>query len=168
MFKRRGDQAMNDRALADGVETELAADPALQPENIGVTVHDGGVALSGYVWTFSEKRAAVRAAERVKGVRAVADEIEVRLASAEQDPDVAEAILASFRWHGDVPDSVQAEVRDGWVTLRGEVDSNYQRHEAERAAANTRGVTGVTNRIAVTPSTAPDVSDVHNRTTTDP
>jgi osmotically-inducible protein OsmY len=67
-----------------------------------------------------------------------------------------------------VPDSVQAEVRDGWVTLRGEVDSNYQRHEAERAAANTRGVTGVTNRIAVTPSTAPDVSDVHNRTTTDP
>ena len=85
---------MNDRTLADGVELELASDPALQPETIGVTVHDGAVTLSGYVSSFSEKRAAVRAAERVHGVRVVADEIEVRLADVEQDPQIAEAIVS--------------------------------------------------------------------------
>jgi osmotically-inducible protein OsmY len=154
---------MNDRTLADDVETELAWDPGLQPENIGVSVHDGAVTLSGFVWSLSEKQAAVRAAERVREVRAVADEIEVRLTDVEQDPDIAEAILASFRWHTDVPDSVQAEVRDGWVTLRGDVDSNYQRRVAERAAANTRGVTGVTNRITVTPRS--DAADVERRVT---
>lgn len=152
---------MNDRTLADDVETQLAFEPVLQPENIGVTVHDGAVTLSGYVSTFSEKRAAVRAVERVRGVRAVADEIDVRLADGEQDPEIAEAILQSFRWYKDVPESVQAEVRDGWVTLRGEVASNQERRLAERAVEDTRGVLGLTNRIAVTPPT--DAADVERR-----
>jgi osmotically-inducible protein OsmY len=154
---------MNDRTLADDVETELAWDPVVQPENIAVMVRNGAVTLSGYVSTFSEKRAAVRAAERVNGVRTVADEIEVQLADAEQDPDIAEAILASFRRHTDVPESVRAEVRNGWVTLLGEVESNHQRFEAERAVANTRGVTGVTSRIAVSPSA--DAADLERRVT---
>ena len=152
---------MNDRRLADDVETELAWDRVLQPENIGVTVHDGAVTLSGYVSTFSEKQAAVRAAERVRGVRAVADEIEVRLADGQQDPEIAEAILKSFRWYTDVPESVQAEVRDGWVTLRGDVVSNRQRHLAERAVEDTPGVLGLTNKIAVNPKT--DAADVERR-----
>jgi osmotically-inducible protein OsmY len=91
----------------------------------------------------------------------VADEIEVRLADVEQDPQIAEAILQSFSWHTDVPDSVQAEVREGWVTLRGEVESDYQRYEAERAVANARGVTGISNKIAVSPKM--DSADVKER-----
>ena len=108
---------MDDRTLADDVESEIAWEPVLQPENIGVSVHDGAVTLTGYVSTFSEKQAAVHAAERARGVRAVADDIQVRLADlAQQDPEIAEAILHSFQWNTDIPESITVEVRNGWVT----------------------------------------------------
>ena len=144
---------MDDSTLTDDVVNELVWGTALEPDNIGVTVHDGAVTLSGYVSTFAEKRAALRAAERVHGVQAVADEIQVRLddETLTQDPDIAEAIMHSFRWNTEVPESVKAEVREGRVTLRGRVDWNHERREAERMVRNIRGVRDVTNMISIAP-----------------
>ena len=103
--------------------------------------------------TFAEKRAALRAAERVHGVQAVADEIQVRLddETLAQDPDIAEAIMRSFRCNTEVPETVKAEVREGRVTLRGRVDCNHERREAERTVRDIRGVRDVTNMISIAP-----------------
>jgi osmotically-inducible protein OsmY len=121
------------------------------------------VTLSGYVSTFAEKRAALRAAERVHGVQAVADEIQVRLddETLALDPDIAEAILHAFRWNTEVPESVKAEVREGRVTLRGTVDWNHERREAERMVRHIRGVTDVTNMISIAPMM--EAGDVEQR-----
>jgi osmotically-inducible protein OsmY len=121
--------------------------------HVGVFVKDGAVTLTGHVSSYSEKWSAVRAAERVHGVRAVADEIEVKLpsSSVRDDSDIAEAIARSLRWNTLVPDTVEAEVRNGVVTLRGEVEWNYQRKEAERAIRNITGVKGVTDLITIKP-----------------
>lgn len=148
---------MDVSTLTDDVVDELVWGTALEPDNIGVTVHDGAVTLSGCVSTFAEKLAALRAAERVRGVQAVADAIQVRLddVTLAQDPDIAEAIMHSFRWNTEVPESVKAEVREGRVTLRGRVDWNHERREAERMV---RGVRDVTNMISIAPMMeAPDV-----------
>jgi osmotically-inducible protein OsmY len=154
---------MDDSALTDDVVNELVWAAGLQPENIGVTVHDGAVTLSGYVSTFAAKHAAVRAAERVHGVRAVADEIQVRFddETLQEDPDIAEAITHSFHWSTEVPESVKAEVRDGHVTLRGVVDWNHERREAERIVRSVRGVRDVTNRISIASTMA--AADVEGR-----
>jgi osmotically-inducible protein OsmY len=154
---------MDDSALTDDVVNELVWAAGLEPENIGVTVHDGAVTLSGYVSTFAAKRAAVRAAERVHGVQAVADEVRVRFddETLEQDPDIAEAITHSFRWNTEVPQSVKAEVRDGHVTLRGAVDWNRERREAESVVRNVRGVRDVTNKISIAPTM--EAADVERR-----
>jgi osmotically-inducible protein OsmY len=143
----------NDEKLKQQVERELEWEPKVNAAHIGVIVKNGAVTLTGHVPTYSEKLAAVRAAERVYGVKAVADEIEVQLSPShiEDDSAIAEALVHSFRWNTLVPDTVQAEVRDGWVTLRGEVEWEYQRKAAERAVRDTRGVKGVSNLIVITP-----------------
>jgi osmotically-inducible protein OsmY len=144
---------MNDEALQEDVLEELKWDPEIEPAHIGVAVKDGAVTLSGHVATYAEKWAAVKAAERVEGVVAVADEIKVKLpsSSVRDDSDIAESIARGFRSHVSIPDSVDAEVRDGFVTLRGEVTWSYQRDAAERVARTTMGVTGVSNLITVKP-----------------
>jgi osmotically-inducible protein OsmY len=154
---------MDDSTLTADVVDELVWGTALEPDNIGVTVHDGAVTLSGYVSTLAEKRAALRAAERVHGVQAVADEIQVRLddETLVQDPDIAEAILHAFRWNTEVPESVKAEVREGRVTLRGTVDWDHERREAERMVRHIRGVTDVTNMISIAPMM--EAGDVEQR-----
>jgi osmotically-inducible protein OsmY len=146
-----------DDELKREIERELEWDPKVNAAHIGVVVRDGAVALTGYVSTYSEKYAAVRAAERVYGVKAVADEIEVRLGGADVQDDaaIAEAIIHSFRWNTLVPESVKAEVRDGWVTLRGEVEWEYQLQAAKRAVRDIRGVKGVSNLIVVKPRVKP-------------
>jgi len=143
----------SDQALQDAVMRELKWDPRVNAAHIGVAAKDGAVVLTGHVPTYAEKWAAVKAAERVYGVRAVADEIKVKLSksSVRDDLDIAEQIANAFRWNTLVPDSVDAEVRDGWVTLRGNVEWNFEKNEAERAVRNITGVTGVTNMIAVKP-----------------
>lgn len=153
-----------DTAMRDTVMRELEWDPRLDAGRIGVSAKDGAVVLSGHVAGYSEKRAAVNAAERVYGVRAVADEIEVKLpgASVRDDEDVAEEIARRVRWSTVVLDSVQAEVRHGHVTLRGAVEWRYQRNEAERAIQYLAGVQGVTNMITVKPQ-LPEVADVEHR-----
>lgn len=143
----------SEKALKVEVERELEWDPMVNESGVGVFVKNGAVTLTGHVSSYSEKWAAVRAAERVYGVRAVADEIKVELptSSVRDDVDIAQAVARTLRWNTLVPEDVKAEIRNGVVTLRGEVEWSYQRNEAERAVRNITGVTGVTNLIVVKP-----------------
>jgi osmotically-inducible protein OsmY len=143
-----------DQELKHEIERELEWDPRINAANVGVVVRDGVVTLTGYVPTTTEKFAAVRAAERVRGVTAVADEIEVRPSgkNVRDDTAIAEAIKHAFDWSTTVPeDTVQAEVRSGGVTLRGEVEWEWERQAAERAVRDIRGVRWVSNLITVKP-----------------
>ena len=163
---------MNDNELQAAVISELEWDPAVGASHIGVRVKNGAVALTGHVSSYAEKMAAVRATERVRGVRAVADELEVRLGSnARDDAEIAEAVAQALRWNDEVPDTVKGEVRHGIVTLRGEVEWDYQRQAAERAVRNVTGVVGVSNLIAVKPTAKPSeiqlrIADAIKRTAT--
>jgi osmotically-inducible protein OsmY len=152
-----------DKQLRDEVMRELEWDPEVDATHVGVSVKDGAVTLAGHVSSYSERLAAVRAAERVYGVKAVADELEVKLpgTSSRDDTEVAEAIAQVLRWNTLVPDTVKAEVRQGMVTLRGDVDWTYQRMAAERAVRDVKGVKGVTNLITVKPRAKPE--DIEQR-----
>ncbi|MGZ4370530.1 MAG: BON domain-containing protein [Gaiellaceae bacterium] len=156
---------MNDKDLQDAVIRELEWDPMVDAAHIGVSAKDGAITLTGHVPSYAEKLAAVTAAERVYGVKAVADEIEIRLpgSSKRDDTDVAEEIARELRWNTAVPDAVEAEVRNGWVTLRGEVEWTYQRDAAERAVRYMTGVTGVSNLITVKPRVKPKPSEIKER-----
>jgi osmotically-inducible protein OsmY len=149
----------SDSEIREDVLRELQWDPQVSdPDEIGVAVKDGAVTLTGRVPTYGEKLAAARAASRVYGVKAVADELQVRLAGEPRDDsDVARAIAHVLEWNTNIPEGqVQARVQAGWVTLDGEVDWDYQRHEVERMVRHVRGVVGITNNIVVTPPVRPD------------
>lgn len=142
---------MTDDEVRQDVEHELLWDPrVLVPDTIGVAVADGAVTLTGHVASYAEKLAAVRAAERVYGVKAVADDIEVRLLDRRDDSHIAEAIAHILEWNVNIPaGQVHARVQDGWVTLEGSVEYPHQRHEVERMARHVRGVRGVADSIVV-------------------
>jgi osmotically-inducible protein OsmY len=148
--------AASDERLATDVLTELSWDPRVQPHEITVNVKDGVVTLGGWVDAYAKRRAAAEAAHRIRGVKAVANDIEVRLAASGTPTDAAltEVILSALEWNGLIPTHLLvATVFEGWVTLKGEVEWEYQRHEAERVVGRLKGVTGVTNVITVKPST---------------
>jgi osmotically-inducible protein OsmY len=137
---------------------ELRWDPQISDADaIGVGVKDGAVILSGHVPSYAEKLAAARAAERVNGVKAVANDLKVELPGAPRDDvDIAEAIAHVLEWNVQVPeDRVHATVEHGWVTLEGDVDHDHQRREVERMARHVRGVTGLLNNITVRPPANP-------------
>ena len=143
-----------DAQIKDDVLEELRWDPRLTgADAIGVAVKDGAVTLSGHVPGYAEKMAAARAAERVSGVKAVANDLTVELPGAPRDDSgIAQAIAHVLEWNVQVPeDRVHATVEHGWVTLEGEVDHDYQRREVERMVRHVRGVTGVLNNITVRP-----------------
>lgn len=156
---------MSDLALKDAVMTELEWDPRVNPAGIGVSARDGAIALTGHVASFAEKWAAVRAAERVYGVKAVADDIDVTLSASveHKDAEIAAEIARQRSWSTLIPNSVTAEVAKGHVTLHGNVEWSYQRAEAERAVRHLWGVRGVTNSITVEPRVEPDAADVARR-----
>lgn len=137
---------------------ELAWDSALDAAGIGVAVTDGAVTLSGHVRSYAEKRAAGKAAKRITGVLAVANDLEVRLPSSMQrdDTDIAAAVAAALKWTVTVPQAVTATVQRGWVTLEGEVDWNFQLHAAERAVRDIQGVRGITNSIRLRARAQPE------------
>jgi len=117
---------------------------------ISVGVTDGAVTLTGHVASYAEKLAAARAAERVYGVKAVANDIEVRLLDRRDDSHIAEAIAHILEWNVNIPaGQVHARVQDGWVTLEGSVEYSHQRHEVERMVRHVRGVKGITDSIVV-------------------
>ena len=140
------------------VLSELQWDARVQSNEIGVAVKDGIVTLAGWVDSLVKKWAAEQAAVRVRGVRGVANDIEVRLPiSAERtDADIAEAVLRALKWDAFIPeDKVTVTVSNGWVTLEGEVEWDYQRQDAEWAVRRVTGVRGVTNLISVKPRISP-------------
>jgi osmotically-inducible protein OsmY len=144
-----------DERLCDMVMRQLAFDPQVDATMIGVTNKDGIVTLSGYVDTYAACLAAERAARRVYGVKAVANELAVKLAEDRIDPDIAETALHVLANRVDVPRGITVTVRDGHISLGGSVEWNYQRLGAERAVKYLRGVRGVFNNIIVKPSVSP-------------
>ncbi len=156
-----------DQDIKDDVLAEIDWDPQIESTEVGVTVKKGAVTLMGTVTSYSEKLAAERAAKRVKGVHAIAEDIKVRYPSDKtvSDTDIAQRISNIIEWNTSIPrDAITAEVRDGFVTLSGEVDWNYQREVARNQIANVRGVTAVSNLINVKPRVAEaDVSKEINR-----
>src|SRR5712691_7092843 len=143
--------ARSDDQIQKDVLAELKWDARVQPNEIGVAVKDGIVTLMGWVDSYTKRWAAEEAAHRVRGVVAVANDIEVRLpVSAERsDADIAAAIRA-LEWDAFVPiDKIEVTVSKGWVTLKGEVEWQYQKQDAERVVRRLSGVRGVTNLITV-------------------
>jgi osmotically-inducible protein OsmY len=132
-----------DEDIQREVLRELNWDAEVTPNEIGVAVSNGVTTLTGWVDTFSKKWAAERAALRVRGVKAVVNNIEVRLAPSDEqtDVDLAQSVARAFEMDSLVPENmVKVSVSGGWVTLRGEVDWDYQRREAERVVRNLTGV----------------------------
>ena len=155
-----------DSDIQKDVLAELNAEPNLKNDDIAVGVRDGVVTLAGYVDSYADKWRAERVVSKVKGVKAVVNELEVRLPSSSQrtDPEIARAALDALQWNVLVPhDRIQVVVEDGWITLRGEVDWYYQKEEAERTVRNITGVKGVSNLITV--AAVPTPSDVKQRIT---
>lgn len=149
--------------LRETVIRQLAWDPEVDATMIGVSAKDGVVTLSGFVGTYAASLAAERAARRVYGVKAVANELEVKLARERIDPDIARDALHALQSRINVPRGIDVTVRDGYVTLSGEVQWMYERIAAERAIRYLQGVKGVFNNITIRPSVSPQ--DVQKRIT---
>jgi osmotically-inducible protein OsmY len=143
---------MSDHQLRQDVIDELDFAPSVNAAQIGVGVHAGVVTLSGFVSSYGEKLAAERATRRVKGVRAIAEEIEVRVPSDRKvaDDEIAERAIAILKWRVGVPsEQIAVKVEKGLVTLSGDVNWRFEKREAEAAIHALSGVVGVLNRIVV-------------------
>lgn len=143
---------MTDTALQKAVLAELQWDPSISAAHIGVIANDGVVTLTGHVESYAEKLAAEAAARRVKGVKAIAQEIEVRLPfhAKRDDDEIAAAAKDRLAWDVSLPaDCIIAEVEKGWIKLMGEVDWHYQKKAAEHDVLGLYGVRGVTNEIRI-------------------
>ncbi|HEY1388118.1 MAG TPA: BON domain-containing protein [Ktedonobacterales bacterium] len=154
-----------DAQLQEDVLDELRWDGRVQPNEVGVTVKDGVVTLSGEIETFTKKWVAEEAALRVRGVKAVANDLEAHLPSMAErtDEEVAQAVVRALTWDVDVPASeIQVTVSNGWVTLKGKVDVLFQRVAALRAVRHLTGVRGVSNLLEVRQAT-PAPADVKQR-----
>jgi len=155
---------VTDKQLQEAVQDELAFEPGIRSTDIGVTVRDGVVTLTGFVDSYTEKFDAERVAKRVFGVKALANDLEVRLpwAARRSDPEIAEAAVRALEMNTSVPkDRVRVTVRDGVIILEGEVDWKYQSMAAEDAVRYISGVRDVRNRIAVQPVVS--VADVKSK-----
>jgi osmotically-inducible protein OsmY len=148
-----------DGQLHDAVRRQLDWEPNINAEEIALLASDGVITLTGFVNTYGEKLAAEQAVKRVRGVRAVADNIHVRLLNERSDPDIAKDAVHALQSHTDVPRSVTVTVRDGLVTLDGTVEWNYQRTAAESAVRHLKGIKGVSNAIYIKPVASP--GEVH-------
>ena len=145
---------MTDQELKQHVENALEWEPSVDTSDVGVAVEDGVVTLRGNVRSYAEKGAAERVALRVYGVKAVADDLNVRLLSGYErsDTDIAQTAVAALKWNTFVPaDRVTVAVSDGWLTLKGTLEWQYQKTAAASAVRNLMGVKGVTNDIVVKP-----------------
>jgi osmotically-inducible protein OsmY len=151
-----------DQQLRRDVEDELSWDPRISDAEIGISAKDGVVTLSGFVKSYAQRLAAEHAAERVSGVRAVAEELHVKLPGTIDlsDTDIAHRAVNALKWDVEVPDAkIKVRVDKGWITLEGEVDWNFERQAAERAVRYLTGVKGVSNQLRIAPHvSAYDVS----------
>ena len=144
----------HDSKLQQAVLAEFAWEPSVTAAHIGVTANEGVVTLTGHVASYSEKHAADTAARRVKGVKAVAEEIEVRLPfdMRRGDDEIAAAAVDRIAWDVSVPrNSVMVKVEKGWVSLSGQLDWHYQIEAVEQNIRSLLGVVGVSNQITIKP-----------------
>jgi osmotically-inducible protein OsmY len=149
---------MTDKEIQQAVLRELEWEPQVRSTEIGVAVKDGIVTLAGYVDSYTKRYDAERAAKRVSGVKAVVNDLEVHLPSSSErtDEDIARAAVRALAEHITVPrDRIKVTVRDGRITLEGDVEWQYQRQAAEAAVRNLPGVKGVINWIAIKPRLSP-------------
>ena len=147
------------KSLRKDVEDALAWAPNIDERRIGVATEDGIVTLTGHVPSFAEKMAAERVVKRLYGVKAVANDLAIDLPddAKRTDTEIAEAIVRSLKWDVMVPDErIQATVRNGWVTLEGKVEWQYQREATRDAVRNLAGVKGLTNNVEVTSPLKPE------------
>ena len=154
----------SDSDIQKDVVAELKWEPGLMDDDIAISVRDGVVALAGYVNSWADKYRAERVAARVKGVKGIANDLEVRLPSSSErpDPEIARAAVDALKWDIWVPaNQVTVTVRNGWVTLEGTVEYYFEKESAERAVRNLTGVKGVTNLIEV--QKRPAASDVKQK-----
>lgn len=157
---------MDDKALRQAVTSELNFEPSVDAAHIGVAAEKGVVTLTGHVSSYAEKVAAERAAQRVRGVRAIAQEIEVRYPEDKKtaDDEIAQRALRVLAWHAAIPeDAVKVKVQDGWVTLTGTVDWQFQRAAAEAAIRKLTGVVGVTDQIGLRAASVAHASEVERK-----
>jgi len=151
-------ETRTDAQIQQDVLAELKWEPRLQPNEIGIIVKDGIVTLTGWVDSYTKRWAAEDAAHRVKGVKAVANDIEVRLSTEDEktDQDIAKAVVRALEWDAFIPiDKLDVTVSKGWVTLKGEIEWQYQKQDAERVVRRIQGVKGVSNLIVVRPKATP-------------
>ena len=146
-----------DAQLNADVLDELRWDPTVTATDIHVATDKGVVTLSGSVPHYAQKWAAERATQRVEGVKAIAEEMEVHPIGVydRKDSDIAQAVVNALRWHVWVPSQIQATVENGWVTLTGSVTWEYERNSAKDAVSFVCGVKGVSNNITLKPSVQP-------------
>src|ERR1700732_4840477 len=147
-----------DSEIKRDVKDELKYDAGVDSTDIGVSVKNGVVSLTGFVRSYSQKLQAEMDAKRISGVMAVANDLEVRLASADArpDPEIARDLVTQLKF--ELPyshESIKSVVKNGWVTLEGDLEWNYQRTRAESAALRVKGVLGVTNHINIAPRVKP-------------
>lgn len=155
---------MQDTQLRKIILEQLEYEPSIDAADIGVAVEDGTVTLTGHVRSYTEKRTAEDIVKRVKGVHAIAEEIEVRPVGAHitADDEIAKRAAEALRWHYSVPeDAVQVRVENGFLTLSGCVKWHYQKKAAENAVHDLVGVRGLTNLIDIVPEVT--ASDIRKR-----
>jgi len=152
-----------DKDMRQEVLDALDWEASITSGDIGVGVSSGVVTLTGYVPTFAQKRTAERTALRVSGVKGIANDLVVKLPKKKErtDTDIAKAAVRAIRWHTELPqDTISVKVRDGWVTLEGTVDWNYQRERAADVVRPLTGLRGLTNTLTVAPrATSSDIRD---------
>ena len=149
----------SDSEIERDVKDELQWDPDLDATNIAVSVKDGVVTLAGYVKSYTDKYEAEAAAKRVASVRAVANDLEVRLPSVDErpDPDIARDAVAAIKSQLPISsEHIKVVIKNGWVSLEGQVEWQYQRQTAEKAVRRIKGVKGVSNLIQLGPHAQPE------------
>jgi osmotically-inducible protein OsmY len=149
----------SDSEIERDVKDELQWDPDLDATNIAVSVKDGVVTLAGYVKSYTDKYEAEAAAKRVASVRAVANDLEVRLPSVDErpDPDIARDAVAAIKSQLPISsEHIKVVIKNGWVSLEGQVEWQYQRQTAEKAVRRIKGVKGVSNLIQLGPRAQPE------------
>ncbi len=148
---------MKDSAIRRDIIDELEFEPYIDANDIGVAVEDGIVTLTGHVPNYSQRQAVERAVSRIKGVRAIAQEIQVRYPGTPgtSDDEIARRVVNTLKWSALVPDDrLHVKVQDGWVTLTGNLEWNYQKEGAGDAIRHIEGVRGVNNFITLAPKPA--------------
>ena len=156
----------SDNDIRKDVLAELDWEPSLRNDDIAVAVRDGVVTLSGFADSYADKWRAERVTSGINGVKAVANDIQVKLPSSSQrtDPDIARAAVDALKWNISVPqDRIKVKVDSGWVTLEGDVDFYFQKQAAERAVRYLIGVKGVSNLISVRSTTKPSPAEVKQK-----